>query len=244
MIELKSRYRDAWLQEEDFVVNKLWNPDFKLREDAYWGLKQMGKLFCWDAIVTHNPTRLLEAGAGFDVSFDRRMRDDQEFWIADSPGFYPQELLDAANKIRRAKFVPTLMSEFSPELPSDYFDIVFSVSALEHSRLEASSSICKDMFRVMRPGGLSVHSIDTLACHSEHFAHTWYDSFVDAGFEIEGGFGENRWIISPNRGESTLSEPLERVFLNYEGQRDDPWTNPTMPTGPFGTVLVIAKKPA
>ncbi|MEQ8667318.1 MAG: methyltransferase domain-containing protein [Rhodospirillales bacterium] len=243
LIELKAKYRDKWLTEEDHAITKLRDPTWTLTEDAQWGLKQMGSLFCWDAIATRKPKTLLEVGAGYDLTFGRRMTDDQEFWIADTKGFYPQNLLDEANKVRKARFVDTLVGKFHPELPENYFDIVFSVSALEHSNHDMIPNICKDMFRVTKPGGVSAHSIDVHGCYTEGIAKMWFEAAQAAGFLIAGGFGENRWIISPDRGSSVLSESLSRVFLNYEGRREDPWTDPVIPMGPYGTILLLAEKP-
>ncbi|MBK8551292.1 MAG: methyltransferase domain-containing protein [Ignavibacteria bacterium] len=49
------------------------------------------------------------------------------------------------------------------ELPEKYFDFVFSISALEHVPLSDErvfEEIVKDIDRLLKPGGLSMHCID------------------------------------------------------------------------------------
>jgi len=242
IVELKAQYRDQWLTEDDFVMNKIRNPDWAFTEDLQWGLKQLGKLFCWDQIARHGGNTILEVGAGFDLSFDRRLGQEKEFWIADGAGFYDSNLIEEANRRRRARFVDTLLGEFSEELPDDYFDVVFSISVLEHGTNKNFPHVCRDMYRVLKSGGICVHSIDVMACVTESQGNLYYKAFCDAGFQVDGGLGEIRWIISPDGGMSVFSEPLSIVFRNCSGQKSDPWVDPVMPPSPFGTFLIVARK--
>jgi len=63
------------------------------------------------------------------------------------------------------RLVSDYMGNFNKELPNDYFDIVFSISTLEHVPLddyESYANILKDINRVLKPGGYSVHCIDVV----------------------------------------------------------------------------------
>lgn len=54
---------------------------------------------------------------------------------------------------------------FSAEVPESYFDVVFSISALEHVDQNDRSlfdRIIKDLDRVLKPGGLSMHLFDAV----------------------------------------------------------------------------------
>jgi len=46
------------------------------------------------------------------------------------------------------------------EFPSNFFDRIFSVSVLEHVPLDKRKNILEEIFRVLRPGGLAVITID------------------------------------------------------------------------------------
>lgn len=46
------------------------------------------------------------------------------------------------------------------EFPSNFFDRVFSVSVLEHVPIDKRGSVLSELFRVLRPGGLAVLTID------------------------------------------------------------------------------------
>jgi len=64
---------------------------------------------------------------------------------------------------RNYKLVKDYMGNFNEELPDNYFDLVFSVSALEHVPQEDSvffQNIIDDINRVLRPGGYSLHLFD------------------------------------------------------------------------------------
>lgn len=61
------------------------------------------------------------------------------------------------------RIVLDYIGNHNPELPDGYFDIVFSISALEHVPLgdpEVYKSVLTDINRVLKPGGLSFHCID------------------------------------------------------------------------------------
>jgi len=60
--------------------------------------------------------------------------------------------------------VRAYMGEFSPELPANYFDLVFSISVLEHIPADnaAIENVCNDIDRVLKPSGVSLHCIDAV----------------------------------------------------------------------------------
>lgn len=106
--------------------------------------------------------RLLEIGGGNSRVLAHLAR-DYECWNVDKfegVGNGPLEAREAGYRIVR-----DYMGSYSPELPEDYFDLVFSISTLEHvpdadtARLDA---VLDDMDRVLKPGGLSLHSLDIL----------------------------------------------------------------------------------
>lgn len=61
------------------------------------------------------------------------------------------------------RLVRDYMGNFNPELPDGYFDLVFSISALEHVPQQDTAlfdNIINDIDRVLKPGGLSLHLFD------------------------------------------------------------------------------------
>lgn len=69
------------------------------------------------------------------------------------------------------RLVHDYMGNFNEELPENYFDLVFSISTLEHVPPEDEvihANILKDIQRVLKSGGYSMHCIDVV----------WKDDFV------------------------------------------------------------------
>jgi len=63
------------------------------------------------------------------------------------------------------RLVKDYMGNFNPELPDNYFDFVFSISALEHvpeQDPKQFKNILDDLNRVLKPGGYSLHCFDSL----------------------------------------------------------------------------------
>ena len=56
------------------------------------------------------------------------------------------------------------MGNFNRELPENYFDLVFSISTLEHVPEDETTfkNVCLDIDRVLRPNGYSLHCFDVI----------------------------------------------------------------------------------
>lgn len=107
-------------------------------------------------------SRLLEVGGGNSRVLAHLAR-TYECWNVDrfeGVGNGPLKAREAGYRIVRG-----YMGDFSPELPQDFFDLVFSISTLEHVPDQDTThldAVLGDMDRVLRPGGLSLHSLDIL----------------------------------------------------------------------------------
>ncbi|QYM79781.1 methyltransferase domain-containing protein [Horticoccus luteus] len=106
-------------------------------------------------------SRLLEVGGG-DSRVLRFLSRDYECWNADKCeglGNGPTKFISPDYRI-----VYDYMGSFSPELSDGYFDFVFSISALEHTPEDPTirENILKDMNRVLKPGGYSLHCFDAI----------------------------------------------------------------------------------
>ncbi|CAH2029931.1 class I SAM-dependent methyltransferase [Trichlorobacter ammonificans] len=183
--------------------------------DFAWGLKQLGTLFCIQQIEKTKPRNVLEAGAGLNLFFDTHFGQLFEYWISDSSGFYPEEAFKEAMSLRRnTRYVDGLLGDFSSELPENYFDLVFSISVLEHTPFNKLSSVFKDIHRVLRPGGKSVHTIDVNPYSPAANFSELLMMIEGAGFAFDQEPLKFLWDIHSAQ-EPVLLEPLRIVYEYY-----------------------------
>jgi ubiquinone/menaquinone biosynthesis C-methylase UbiE len=104
--------------------------------------------------------KMLEIGGGDSRILDH-FSSTSECWNLDKLeglGNGPTELSG-----KNYRIVLDYIGSHNPDLPENHFDIVFSISALEHVPLgdpEVYRAILTDINRVLKPGGLSFHCID------------------------------------------------------------------------------------
>jgi SAM-dependent methyltransferase len=69
------------------------------------------------------------------------------------------------------------LGNHNPALPGEYFDLVFSLSALEHVPEEEDlfAGIMSDIDRVLKPGGYSVHLLDIVRSAEGQY---WMNGFT------------------------------------------------------------------
>jgi hypothetical protein len=145
--------------------------------------------------VTKPGMRVLEIGA--NVAFDNlRSCKGCELWVAD-----PYEGLGAGSTTPPS--VPDIIisrcaiGATSNALPSNFFDVIFSSSVLEHvGQAECQydchpvdlppevqeiprRALCQEMTRILKTSGLSIHSID----HAVRNV-TYMKNFLDAGLKL------------------------------------------------------------
>jgi ubiquinone/menaquinone biosynthesis C-methylase UbiE len=104
--------------------------------------------------------KILEIGGGYSriLSF---FEDKTEGWNLDKfegIGNGPTKVL----KEQKYTVLPAYIGSFDKKLPDAYFDLVFSISVLEHinDNDEILKNILNDIDRVLKPRGYSVHCID------------------------------------------------------------------------------------
>jgi GT2 family glycosyltransferase/ubiquinone/menaquinone biosynthesis C-methylase UbiE len=105
-------------------------------------------------------SKILDIGGG-SSRIIQYFKKDYECWNLDKLegiGHGPKEI-----NVSGFKLVKDYIGNFSKELPDNYFDLVFSISVLEHVTYEdhcLHQRISEDIDRVLKPGGYSVHLID------------------------------------------------------------------------------------
>ncbi len=106
--------------------------------------------------------RILDVGGG-DSRILAHLAGEYECWNVDKLeglGSGPTGLTPKGYRLVR-----DYMGSFNPELPDDYFDLVFSISALEHVPDKEPADLDRvldDLDRVLKPGGYSLHCLDVV----------------------------------------------------------------------------------
>jgi len=228
----------------DFL--KLYSKHKGLVEDMpeYWGLKLTGTLFVHEQIARFSPRRVLEAGAGLSRHFHGRYGKTLDYWMADSSGFYDPDRFARSMKMKPDQtFVDTLLGDNHAELEENAFDMTFSVSVMEHVPIENINGVCKDLYRVTRPGGVTVHSIDLHYTMGKEQSTRWHEGLLAAGFEPEkpDEVSTDVDLIMGDRG-ALMLEPLDVQYLTYTSAKDK-W-KPLRPVKDrFCTLFVVMQKP-
>lgn len=125
--------------------------------------------------------KILEIGGG-ESRVIKEFHEQYEFWNLDKlegSGYGPKSVMDDFG----FKLVRDYIGNFSKGLPDNYFDLVYSISTIEHFSNQPKDlmAIYQDIQRLLKPGGLSVHCIDALLYEDHYFVHP----FVDYVYEQE-----------------------------------------------------------
>lgn len=211
-----------------------------------WGLKSMGTLFCVDKIVRLKPSKVLEVGPGWNRHFSDHFGDTLEYWMIDDASDIgwsdksSEKFEEAVVNRKNTHFVRGYLGGFSKELPEASFDLVFSISVVEHVPPEQKRNFYKDMFRIVKPGGYIAHSIDMF---DDGINRAEFQVISEAGFELSRR-PDLSMRVRPSEGNPILFEDMWTVFHGYLGlNRADKWENLKKVSGHNATVLVFARKP-
>lgn len=146
-----------------FKVNKYDLDLFKMEVDPDdCDLKIYQDLFVYKFIKDNisKGSKILDIGGG-NSRILKHFKDDYECWNLDKfegVGNGPTEADETDFKI-----IYDYIGSFNKDIPDDYFDLVFSISTLEHvpqDDIENFGNIVKDINRILKPGGFSVHCLD------------------------------------------------------------------------------------
>jgi predicted O-linked N-acetylglucosamine transferase (SPINDLY family)/glycosyltransferase involved in cell wall biosynthesis/predicted O-methyltransferase YrrM/ubiquinone/menaquinone biosynthesis C-methylase UbiE len=139
-------------------------------------LKVYQDLLIYNLIIEHLPpgSKLLEIGGG-NSRVIQALKQNYECWNLDKlegGGNGPTQIEDRLGY----RLIKDYIGNFNSELPSQYFDCVFSISTLEHIPEDESEyqKICEDIDRVLKPGGWSFHCFDIVIKPQE----VWTNKFL------------------------------------------------------------------
>lgn len=130
--------------------------------------------YCFIEANVPRGSRILEVGGG-DSRILRHFSRDHECWSVDKCeglGNGPKAFTSPDFRI-----VYDYLGSSNPELPASYFDLVFSISALEHTPEDpdARDAIARDLRRVLKPGCPSLHLFD---CVWRPGGRSWVNGLV------------------------------------------------------------------
>lgn len=171
-------------------------------------------------------SKLLDIGGGYSRVL-KYYKDDYECWNIDKLeglGNGPKEML-----MEGVKLVRDYMGNFNKELPDNYFDFVFSISALEHvpeNDHKIFVNILDDINRVTKDNGLVFHCFDVVIKDE----YVWTNKLLHYFFEnsktlnefihfdilkkardvyvMSEKYYETHWRSSTNRSYEDFGKPL------------------------------------
>jgi SAM-dependent methyltransferase len=155
-------------------------------------LKPLGHANVLEFIAHNDNIRsVLEIGHGArSMTFDE-IHNRNECWGIDSYDREKTVPIPALESFRQkyptATFVNGFVGSSSEKLPTQYFDLCYSVSVIEHVPEDQISAFHRDIFRVLKPGGYMLHSYDVWWGRDTRYM---YDAIESAGFE---------WLESPEK---------------------------------------------
>ncbi len=181
-----------------------------------WSLKELGSLFILDHIEKVKPRRILEFGPGFNLFFSNLCNERGiEYWCIDEQGenlgigtdLERWKKVIAAREGRSQTTVQGLLGKSQALLPEDHFDLVFSISVIEHIDSAHMPAVTAEARRVLRASGVLLNTIDIYYGSRKHLE--WHGSCRTSGFDIPSPHQVD-WHLS---GEYTTF--IERQDLRY-----------------------------
>jgi ubiquinone/menaquinone biosynthesis C-methylase UbiE len=131
-------------------------------------LKVYRDLLVYTFLKEHIPkgSRILDIGGG-DSRIINTVKNDYECWNIDK--LEGVENGPSSLNVAGFRLIRDYMGNFNKELPDNYFDFVFSISALEHTPGDdkTNSDIIKDINRVMKVDTFSLHCFDIVIGREE-----------------------------------------------------------------------------
>jgi SAM-dependent methyltransferase len=160
-------------------------------------LKPLGYAFVIDQINEIRPQKILEIGHGSSPRVLETFATRAECWGIDGEDRERTVSRSALTKLREkmpnVRFVNGFVGESESVLLDEYFDLACSVSVVEHIPEVAVPVFFGDLYRILKPGGIHIHSFDVWWMRDTRYM---FDAIEGAGFE---------WL-----------EPRERMTVYWE----------------------------
>ncbi len=145
----------------EYHINNVYGADFSIKGfDRPWLVSshawQKGeRVLDVGAAYSNIPMYLQQTyGCEMWVADDFGLKSNESFWTRDRS---PHEHIAAHPKV---KFVIERLGDADSSLPENYFDVIYSLSALEHVPGGSTPAAWSHMERLLKPGGEMIHAID------------------------------------------------------------------------------------
>ncbi len=147
-------------------------------------LKPLGYAHAISLIEENNLKNILEIGHGVGSFVFEIKYDDCEIWGLDDTvkdNYVPEERLRKYREdYPKVKFHGGLLGDFNPALPQNYFDMVYSVSTIEHVPHDNLAAAFDEAFKLLKPGGIMFHSYDVYYGQN---VKPVFDAYENSGFD-------------------------------------------------------------
>ncbi|MDZ4847950.1 MAG: class I SAM-dependent methyltransferase [Pirellulaceae bacterium] len=231
--------------------------------DDQWGIKAHNRPWIDHVGNFKSGERIVEVGGAYSLLPEYLSEQyGTESWIIDDFGGYSNETDlwqrwgnpdDWIAQHPAIRYIKKPVGMFDPELPSDYFDCVFSVSTLEHIPINLWTAIFQDMLRITKPGGRQFHCIDiprynfkksflwTLwTClpgsylYKAHPMRLWKQALKKSGVRFD-----TKWpSMSFNFDASLMSESADVIFRFYPPKNK----SKSWPAGGYSLLIEIHRE--
>jgi ubiquinone/menaquinone biosynthesis C-methylase UbiE len=145
----------------DYHINEVYGADFSIKGfDRPWLISS----HAWQA-----GDHVLDVGAAYsNIPLHIQQKYGCEVWVADDFGLNSNESFWTRDRSPHehiaahpdVKYVLERLGDKKSSLPENYFDVIYSLSALEHVPGELTASVWAHMDRLLKPGGELIHAID------------------------------------------------------------------------------------
>lgn len=132
--------------------------DRRIADRTNHSLKGIQDAWIVSLFLSKKNLKIAEIGGGNSRVLNR-LKQKNECWNIDKfEGFGGGPI--EAQEMSNVKIVRSYLGEFDPSIPVSYFDIIFSISVIEHIPKSHMQHFFADCHRILKSGGVMAHAID------------------------------------------------------------------------------------